>query len=273
MSALAGMCSPLLRVYGDLVAVLRSHAAQRPDQSAFSFLVDGQPDVVLTYSQLDRRARAVAARLQDMGLAGRRVVLAYPQGLDFITGFFGCLYAGCVAVPTYLPHRRTLDRFGAIAADAEACLVLSTGPCAAQHRTMTGTGAGRTEAASPAPWLATDQISDACAKRWEVPDITPGSLAMLQYTSGSTSEPKGVMLSHANLMHNTRAIFAAFGMAGRGDDSGVFWLPTYHDMGLVGGVLVPMLAGVPSAQMAPAAFLQHPLTWLAAISNWPPSIS
>jgi len=111
----------------DLIRVLCRHALERPDQPAFVYLPDGRSeDAVLTYAQLDQRARAVAARLQDMDLAGQRVLLAYPHGLDFITGFFGCLYAGCVAVPTYLPHRRTLDRFHAIAADAEARLVLST---------------------------------------------------------------------------------------------------------------------------------------------------
>ena len=112
-----------------LIRVLRNHARERANQPSFVYLPDGQcDDIVLTYVQLDRRARAVASRLQDMGLAGQRVLLAYPHGLDFIAGFFGCLYAGCTAVPTYLPHRRTLDRFRAIVADAEARLILSTAP-------------------------------------------------------------------------------------------------------------------------------------------------
>src|SRR5208282_1418667 len=116
---------------------------------------------VLTHAQVDRRARAIAARLQDMGLAGQRVLLAYPHGLDFITGFFGCLYAGCVAVPTYLPHRRTLNRFGAIVADAGAHLVVSTAATAAQYQAM------------PIPWLAADEIPDALAERWKMPVIVP----------------------------------------------------------------------------------------------------
>jgi len=255
----------------DLIGVLCHHAREHPDQPAFVYLLDGQSDdAVLTYAQFDRRARAVAARLQDMGLAGQRVLLAYPHGLDFITGFFGCLYAGCAAVPTYLPHRRTLDRFGAIVADAGARLVLSTAPAVAQYQAMTGLGSGQTETASPIPWLAADEISDAWAERWKMPVIAPETLAMLQYTSGSTSQPKGVMLSHANLIHNTRAIYQAFGM---GHEVGVFWLPTYHDMGLVGGVLMQVLTGLPSVLMAPATFLQQPIAWLAAISKYRATIS
>lgn len=264
----------LPRACGDLIGVLRSHADQRPDRRAFSFLLDGKTESALTFSQLDQRARAVAARLQEMDPSRQRVLLAYPDGLDFIVGFFGCLYAGCAAVPTCLPHFRTLDRFHAIADDAGARLVLSTADAAARHLAMIERGRGRAEFAPPIPWLATDEIPSESAERWAMPEITPESLAMLQYTSGSTSRPKGVMVSHSNLMHNTRAICDAFGMGQRqANDTGVLWLPTYHDMGLVGGILVPMLAGVASVLMAPAAFLQQPVAWLAAISKHRATIS
>ncbi len=255
----------------NLIDVLRHHARERPDQPAFVFLRDGRSDdIILTYAQVDRRARAVAAHLQGMDLAGRCVLLAYPQGLDFITGFLGCLYAGCTAVPTSLPHRRTLDRFFAIAADAGARLVLSTAPAVAQYRNMTVMGTAATATGTPIQWHATDEIPEALADQWRMPSLAPETLAMLQYTSGSTSEPKGVMLSHANLMHNTWAIHRAFGM---GCDTGVFWLPAYHDMGLVGGILEPLLAGLTSVLMAPAAFLQQPIAWLAAISKYRATIS
>lgn len=270
MSALAGVPSNRPRVQADLISVLQCHAEQRPDQAAFSFLHDGQADSILTYSQLDRRARAVAARLQGMDIAGERVLVAFPHGLDFITGFFGCLYAGCAAVPTCLPHRRTLDRFLAIVADAGARLVMSTAPAVAQYQAMTGLGSGQTRAASPIPWLGVDEIHSEIAEQWEMPVIAPETLALLQYTSGSTSQPKGVMLSHANLMHNTRAIYQAFGM---GDDTGVCWLPMYHDMGLVGSILEPLLAGITSVLMPPAAFLRDPFAWLAAISKYRATIS
>jgi len=255
----------------DFVRVLGHHAAVRPDHPAFVYLRDGQAaDTVLTYTQFDRKARAVAARLQTMGMAGQRVVLAYPPGLDFITGFFGCLYAGCTAVPTYLPHRRTLDRFAAIVADAEASLVLSNVATVAQFQATNGLPKGPTASAAPIPWLATEGIPDVIAEQWKTPTIAPDTLAMLQYTSGSTSQPKGVMISHANLIHNTRAIFQAFGVD---HDTGVFWLPAYHDMGLVGCVLEPILAGLTSVLMAPVAFLQQPIAWLAAISKYRATIS
>lgn len=255
----------------DLVQVLHRHALERPDQQAFVFLLDGQSEeAVLTYAQLDRRARAVASQLQTMVVSGARVLLAYPAGIDFIIGYFGCLYAGCVAVPTNLPHKRTLDQFRAIASDAGASVVLSTAAAATHHHAMTQQEAKQPETVATIPWLATDKITDVLVPRWRMPDITPQMLAMIQYTSGSTSQPKGVMLSHANLIENTRAIEQAFGM---GSDTGLFWLPAYHDMGLIGGVLEPMLAGITCVLMAPGAFLQRPIAWLAAISKYRATIS
>ncbi|MDO8312083.1 MAG: aminotransferase class I/II-fold pyridoxal phosphate-dependent enzyme [Sideroxyarcus sp.] len=253
----------------NLVHMLHRHTGERPDQPAFVYLLDGPLDhAVLTYAQFDRKARAIAARLQDIGLAGQRVLLVYPPGLDFITAFFGCLYAGCVAVPTYPPRRhRVVDRFQTIAADAGVSIALSTSSAAAQFRGLIG----QTAVSSQIQWLATDEISDDLAEQWSEPAITPDTLAMLQYSSGSTSQPKGVMISHANLIANARTIHHAFGI--QREDSGVFWLPTYHDMGLVGGVLVPMFTGATSILFSPAEFLQKPITWLAAISKYKITIS
>jgi 8-amino-7-oxononanoate synthase len=262
------------QVPDNLVRVLRRHAEERPDRPAFVHLADGPSDSPsLTYAQLDRRARAIADRLQDLGFAGQRVLLVYPPGLDFITAFFGCLYAGCVAVPTYPPHRhRVGDRFQAIAADAGARVALSTASAATQFQVMAEVEkSGQAAASSQILWLATDEIPDVLAERWNEPAIATDALAMLQYTSGSTSQPKGVMLSHANLMANIRAIHQAFGL--QGDDSGVFWLPMYHDMGLVGGVLVPAWAGLTVVFIPPATALQNPITWLAAISKYRATIS
>ena len=274
MSTRSGLNSRPPSTHGDLASVLRGHAEERPDLPAFRFLLEGQADTVLTYAELDRCARAVAARLQELGLAGHRVVLAYPQGLGFIIGFFGCMYAGCAAVPTCLPNRRTLDRFESVVADAAPGLVLSTAAAAARHLAMTAHEPGNRDFASRVSWLASDTLPGGLADQWKESAIAAGSLAMLQYTSGSTSQPKGVMLSHANLMHNTLAIYEAFGMGRReARDTGVFWLPTHHDMGLVGGVLVPILAGVASVLMPPAAFVRHPIAWLAAISSRRASIS
>ena len=257
-----------------LIRVLRRHADDRPRQPACVHLLDDQADhASLTYAQLDRRARAIAARLQDMGCAGQCVLLVYPPGLDFITAFFGCLYAGCVAVPTYPPHRhRMLERFQAVAADAGARIALSNASGVAQFQAMMDAErSGQAAASSRLSWLATDEIPDALAERWQEPAIAPDALAMLQYTSGSTSRPKGVMLSHANLMANIRAVHQAFGI--QHGDSSVFWLPMYHDMGLVGGVLVPVFTGATNVSISPATFLQSPIAWLAAISKYRATIS
>ncbi len=256
--------------HADLIGVVRCHAEERPDRAAFAFLLENGAERVLTYAQLDRSARAVGAMLQDLGLEGARVVLAYPQGLDFIIGFFGCLYAGCVAVPTSLPTRRTVDRFLGIASDAQARCVLSTAAVAAHCQCVIAAGSPSTEGAAPIPWMATDGISGDSAERWSATEIDPDALAMLQYTSGSTCDPKGVMLTHGNLIHNTRAIHRAFGM---GRDTAVFWLPTFHDMGLVGGILEPVLGGVTSVLMSPSTFLQEPVAWLAAITRYRATIS
>jgi 8-amino-7-oxononanoate synthase len=257
-----------------LIRVLRRHADERPRQPACIHLLNGQADQAsLTYAQLDRRARAISARLQDMGLAGQRVLLVYPPGLDFITAIFGCLYAGCTAVPTYPPHRhRMFERFQAIVVDAEARIALSNASEAAQYQAMMETEkSGQVATSAQFSWLATDEIPDAWAEHWQELAIAPDTLAMLQYTSGSTSRPKGVMLSHANLMANIRAIHQAFDL--QHEDSSVFWLPMYHDMGLVGGVLVPVFTGVTNVSISPATFLRSPITWLAAISKYRATIS
>src|SRR5512141_393300 len=262
------------QLHGHLIRVLRRHADERPRQPACVHLLNGHADhASLTYAQLDRRARAIAARLQAISFAcqcGRPVC---PAGLDFSAAFFGCLYAGCVAVPTYPPHRhRMLERFQAVAADAGARIALSNASGAAQFQAMMeAKTSGQAATSSQLSWLATDEIPDALAERWQEPAIAPDTLAMLQYTSGSTSRPKGVMLSHANLMANIRAIHQAFGI--QYGESSVFWLPMHHDMGLVGGVLVPVFTGATNVSISPATFLQNPITWLAAISKYRATIS
>ncbi|MEP7329416.1 MAG: aminotransferase class I/II-fold pyridoxal phosphate-dependent enzyme, partial [Betaproteobacteria bacterium] len=250
---------------GNVVRCLRGHAAKRPGETAFALLIDKHsPQAQITFAQLDCRARAIAARLQSMRLVGERVVLAYPPGLDFIAAFFGALYAGCVAVPTYQPRHRTLDRFVALTRDAGASLLLGTTVAISQFKAIA-------EHAATIPWLATDTLANALADNWAEHDPVPNSLAMIQYTSGSTSLPKGVMLSHANLVDNTRAIGRAFEI--RSSSRSVFWLPAYHDMGLIGGILAPVVFGMPVTVMAPALFLQSPFLWLDAISQTRATIS
>jgi len=258
------------------VLALRRQAEERPDQPAFVLIGDGPSDrSSLTYAQLDRRARAIASRLQAMGLVGQPVLLVYPHGLEFVTAFLGCLYAGCIAVPTSMPHRHRMDdRFQAIVADTEARVALSTSSSAAQLQAIAELEMGDQAAASSRIlWLATDDMPDALADRWDEPVIAAAdALAMLQYTSGSTSQPKGAMLGHANLLANVRAIRRAFELRG-GEDRSVFWLPMFHDMGLVGGVLTPVYAGVTVVSLSPATALRNPLAWLAAITKYRATIS
>src|ERR1039458_8191613 len=157
---------------GHLIRVLRRQADERPRQPACVHLLNGQGDhASLTYTQLDQRARAIATHLQDTGFAGQCVLLVYPPGLDFITAFFGCLYAGCVAVPTYPPHlHRMLEPFQAVAADAGARIALSNAPGAAQFQArMEARKSDQAATSSQLSWLATDEIPDALAERWQEP--------------------------------------------------------------------------------------------------------
>jgi acyl-CoA synthetase (AMP-forming)/AMP-acid ligase II len=222
-----------------LVEVLRARADAEGDRVAFTFLADGEREAARwSCAELDRRARAIGAHLQARLAAGDRVVLAYPPGLDFIAAFFGCLYAGMIAVPMPMPNpRRPGERLSAVAEDCRPAMQL--GPD------------------SPFP------LDEADA--WRAPALSGEAIAFLQYTSGSTARPKGVRVTHANLLANLAMIQAA--EANDPASRGLSWLPAYHDMGLIEGILQPLYAGFPAWLMPPAAFLQRPLRWLQAISR------
>ena len=247
-----------------LVDVLRARSIEQPDRPAFTFLAGGgQGDQQLTFGQLDRRARGIAATLQRIGGGGERAVLLFPPGLDYVAAFFGCLYAGVVAVPAYPPRpNRSLDRLRAIVADASPALALTT----SELRDNLARQRQQAPELAALRWLATDDTNLEVADEWEPPDLSADAVAFLQYTSGSTGSPRGVVLSHANLLANLAAIQRAFG---NNDASrGVSWLPPYHDMGLIGGILQPCYLGVPMVLMAPMTFLQHPFAWLKAMSDY-----
>jgi amino acid adenylation domain-containing protein len=251
-----------------LIDVLRLRAQARPEQTIFTFLQDGEGDERrLTVGQLDQRARAIARQLQEIAAAGDRTLLLYPPGLEYIAAFFGCLYAGVVAVPAYPPTSARLDRalpqrLRAIVQDAQPTVALTA-------TSLLPIGAALAEQEplfQGMRWLATDAIVDDAAADWDAPGPAATTLAFLQYTSGSTAAPKGVMLSHANLVHNLALIARAFGHSA--SSQGLIWLPPYHDMGLIGGILQPLYAGFPVTLMAPTAFLQRPLRWLQAIARY-----
>lgn len=249
--------------------LLHKLAQSDPDRVIYHFL--GSEDGVegnLTLAELDRRARQVAAKLVGEGFQGSRALMLYPPGLDFIVGLFGAFYAGVVAVPVFLPRKnRTADRVRSIADNAEAACVLT------RQDSLTRLGWFVDQAADlgSLPWFATDhtdgneELADADIH------IEPNDLAVLQYTSGSTGTPRGVMLTHANLLRNCRTICTGF--AASRFDIAASWLPTYHDMGLVGGVLTPMAMGAETYLMSPMAFLQRPVRWLEMISRYRVTVS
>ena len=252
-----------------IVDLLRQRAAYRPHDRAFTFLVDGENEELnITYAELDRKARALGAWLLDRGMVGKRVLLLYPSGLDFIAAFMGCLYGGAIAVPAYPPRKnRSVERIEGIATDADAAVALTTRDVLDRFDGL--------RAAAPSlehlVWQVDSELDPGWADRWERPDIAGETLAFLQYTSGSTGMPKGVMLSHENLLHNSLRIMQAFEITR--SQSGVFWLPSFHDMGLIGGILVPLYGGKFNVLMSPVAFLQKPLRWLQAIAKYRATIS
>jgi len=252
-----------------IVDLLRQRAAYRPHDRAFTFLLDGENEELnITYAELDRKARAVGAWLASEGMAGKRVLLLYPSGLDFIAAFMGCLYGGAIAVPAYPPRKnRSVERIEAIAADANASVALTTRDVVDRFDALRATAPSLEHLI----WKVDSELDVSWADRWERPDIDGSTLAFLQYTSGSTGTPKGVMLSHENLLHNSLRIMQAFEITR--SQSGVFWLPSFHDMGLIGGILVPLYGGKFNVLMSPVAFLQKPLRWLQAISKYRATIS
>jgi acyl transferase domain-containing protein/acyl-CoA synthetase (AMP-forming)/AMP-acid ligase II/dienelactone hydrolase len=255
----------MLGKFSTLVDLLRDRALYYKDRTAFIFLPDGETAAQnLTYGELEKRARAIAAQLQAQKACGERALLLYPPGLEFIEAFFGCLYAGTIAVPAYPPRRGApLTRLESIVANAKAQYTLTTQSLIEGIQDRFAQNPLLKESMH---WLTTDNIADDEAENWRAPNIHDQSIAFLQYTSGSTGMPKGAIVNHRNLLHNSALINLAF--EDKADSIGVSWLPSYHDMGLIGGILQPIYVGAFMVVMPPVAFLQRPLRWLQAISNY-----
>ena len=248
--------------FASLVDVLRYRAAEQSGNTGYIFLPDRSGErTELTYAGLYDRAQAVALRLAERGKRGDRAALLFPPGLDFVVAFFGCLLAGIIAVPMIIPRRdSTRDVSAAILADcaprfAVTChdLIAGARPDLAQRLSSAGV-----------EWLFAD-----CTRArpdTALPAVEGTDIAFLQYTSGSTAAPKGVIVNHDNLMHNLEMIRIAFGNTQR--STNVSWVPHYHDMGLILGILQPLYLGALGVLMAPVSFMQRPLSWLKAIHDY-----
>lgn len=246
-----------------LLDLLRYRAIHQAEQTAFVFLQDGEIEIEkIKYRELDLQARAIAVFLQSIADIGDRAILLYPPGLDFITAFLGCLYAGVIAVPVPQPKRnRHNNRLESIVKDTEAKLALTTTSVINKTKEIFE---GNLILAS-LQCVTTDSINSNKVNNWQLPQINSNTLAFLQYTSGSTGTPKGVMVSHGNLLSTSADLDQ--GWVHTSESIMVTWLPTFHDMGLIYGVLQPLYKGFPAYMMAPVTFLQKPYLWLKTISR------
>jgi acyl-CoA synthetase (AMP-forming)/AMP-acid ligase II len=251
------------RSYTELV---QARCAENAARGAFIYLSDtiaGSDAAHLSYAQLESSAKEVATWLQERKAAGRQVLVLFPSGIDFITAFLGCLYAGAVAVPAPLPTEQGqhFSRVSAIVRDADVCAVLTNAATEAKVRIWLDD-----EGLPRIPVLAADTPGFADADAWRDPGLERDRLAFLQYTSGSTSRPRGVMVTHGNLLANQATIQRATGSTSGSRVGG--WLPFYHDMGLIGHVLHPLYLGSCGVLMSPISFLKRPVRWLRMIDEY-----
>ncbi len=250
-----------------VVDLLRWRAEHQPAGVGYTFLADGEDDARdLTWGALDQRARAVAHWLQQRIQPGARVLLMFEEGHDYLYAFYGCMYAGALAVAVHPPDprklHRTLPRLLSICGDAGVTVVLTTAHIAR--------GAKPALADDPtlgqAHWLSMEDLDDRGADGWRPPQIGPDDLAYLQYTSGSTSTPKGVMISHHNLIHQLHDFDTGYDHTP--DSVMVTWLPATHDLGLVYGRLMALFVGFRCVYMSPVSFMQRPLRWMVALDKY-----
>jgi acyl-CoA synthetase (AMP-forming)/AMP-acid ligase II/3-oxoacyl-(acyl-carrier-protein) synthase len=257
-----------LTIFNSPAEVLMQRAIKQPTKMACTVLEDGEKESISwNYKDLDEYSRMVGAKLQAMGcVKGDRAVMLYPQTAHFIGAFFGCMYAGVTAVPAYPPHparlARLLPRLIGILDDCTPRVILTTTEIA----NIADSLSEAVPQLKKLTIIATDALDRGISKSFKSTPLSKNDIAFLQYTSGSTSAPKGVMVSHFNLCYNLE-IFRVSGEISE-QEVGVSWLPVFHDLGLIGGVLAPVYIGFPLYLMSPEVFLQHPHNWLAAISKY-----
>lgn len=264
-----------MRPSPDFLTTVRRNVLDEGERQAFTFVSEERGpgrayrDEVLSFAELDRRARGIAVRLEARGLRDRAVLLLYPEGLDFLAAFLGCLYARVVAVPAPLPDLDAgrFARTGRIIADADITWILTD----RAHRGTLEKWLVEEDLTGRVACLDTTDRDGADPDAWTMPDIGTDTLAFLQYTSGSTSAPKGVMVSHGNLLCNAEQIRRR--IEGVHGALGVGWVPHYHDMGLIGQFLQPLYVGRSYAFSSPIAFIKRPVLWLEMITRFRGSIT
>jgi acyl-CoA synthetase (AMP-forming)/AMP-acid ligase II len=252
------------RGFASLADLLRHRAAAQPDERAYVALSDrGGEEASITFAALAARAAALATAIAAEAAPGERALLVCPNGIGFLIGFFACVLAGVIAVPLMPPRRSGARDAGAgILADCAPRLGLAPRALIAGER---GDVAGHFAGAGLA-WLAVDAAPTAPPQGLPPRAGAGSDIALLQYTSGSTAAPKGVMVSHGNLLANLGMIAQALGNTRRSTCVG--WVPLYHDMGLILSALQSLYVGATGVLMAPAAFMQRPLSWLRAIADY-----
>ncbi|HEY9770713.1 MAG TPA: fatty acyl-AMP ligase [Coleofasciculaceae cyanobacterium] len=253
-----------------IVDILLDKSINQPNYTAYTFLADGENESgSCTYQELDLQARAIAVQLLTKVKPGARALLVYPYtaGLEFIASFLGCLYAGVIAVTDYpRQHIKSLSQYQDRIVNCQAAIALTTQEFADRVKGQLIANPGMVMKLNALPWMASDRVNLNLAEQWQPPKINGDTLAFLQYTSGSTGQPKGVMVTHGNVLHNSEVIYQSFGHHDR--TKILMWLPMFHDMGLIGGVMQPLYAGLPAVLMSPIALAQKPFLWLQALSKY-----
>jgi len=252
-----------LKNTNNIIEILKKNAETRPNDILYRYIEDEEKEpLTLTYDQVHYEAKKIASNLLSTCRKGDRALMLYPAGLEFITAFLGCLYAGLIAVPAYPPRKnQKLNRLKSIINDAEATVVMTSKKASEIAKPLFK----HDEGLKDIYWLVTDSSDLNEPDNIEL-NIESDDIAFLQYTSGSTGNPKGVMVSHANVMSNMEVIYQS---CGHNEKSKLgSWLPHFHDMGLMGGVLQPLYGGMEITFMAPSYFLQKPIRWLKMMSDY-----
>jgi len=248
-----------------LPEIIQTRAIHTPSETAYIFLRDGEDDEErISYDELFRAATGIAGKLAGISAKGERALMLFPPGLEFVKALYGCFFAGIIAVPAYAPRKnRSLERIKTLVVDSGATVVL----CIADIFQSFERSFSDLEELKGLKWLMIEDCLHNNASQWTNPlPPQPTDVALLQYTSGSTGKPKGVMVTHRNILRNAMFIRNSFSLSRK--SVSVTWLPSFHDMGLIDGVIDPVFNGYPGVIIPPVAFIQKPLRWLKAISKY-----